>query len=55
MVPFVLAFVVCVGMYERAQWSSINHKPGNESPELFRVEQIDLEHGNRMWAYRLIK
>ena len=52
MVPFILTFVLCIGMDEGAQWSSVYDQPRYECSKLRWREDIDLKHRNRMWAYR---
>src|SRR5690242_4719933 len=51
MVPF---FVVCIGMDESGQRTSVDHQPRDEGAKLLRREQIDFKHADRMRAKRSI-
>jgi hypothetical protein len=50
-----LAVILSVRMYERTQWPSVDDQPWDESPKLCRCEEIHLEHGNGVGAYRPVK
>lgn len=51
MVPF---FVVCIGMNESGQRTSVDHQPRDEGAKLLRREQIDFKHADWMRAKRSI-
>lgn len=51
MVPLLL---VCVGMDESGQRTSIDHQPRDESSKLLWREQVDFEHTNGMRPKRAI-
>jgi hypothetical protein len=47
-------FLVCVGMDQSGQRTSVDHQPWNESSKLLRREQVDLKHADWMRSKRSI-
>ena len=43
-----------IGMNQGTQWTSINHQPWNEGSKLYRGENVDLEHGDRVRPHGLV-
>ena len=41
--------IIGIGMDQRAERSSIDDQPGDKGAELSGCEDVDFEHGYRMW------